>query len=135
MRALLFNPAYSALRDARMPDIAKKNMMESVQFLQDLQALRNRPSVDLAKHIKATYIDSANQDFDFSSVTADSFGKDMQSKALNITEKHQRQFNEEFASCVRHVQCGDSVQQSGLLHAFNAIEEHIAHMVLRNVQF
>ena len=133
MQALLFNPAYQSLRDARMPEIEKKQMTESVEFLQDLQALRKQPTLDRANHIKSTYIDSANQDFDFSSVSADSFGKDAQSKALNITDRHQSQFNDEFASCVRHIQRGDSIQQFGLIHVFNAIEEHIAHMVLRNL--
>ncbi len=133
MQALLFNPAYQSLRDARMPEIKKKQMTESVEFLQDLQALREQPTLDRANRIKSTYIDSANQEVDFSFVSADSFGKDAQSKALNITGRHQRQFNDEFASCIRHIQHGDSIQQSGLIHAFNAIEEHIAHMVLRNL--
>lgn len=133
MQAFLFNPVYQPLRDARMPEIARKSMSESVDFLRDLQDFRNRPTLEKANYIKATYIDSANQDFDFSSVSADSFGKATQSKALNITGKHQSQFNDEFASSVRHLQRGDSIQQSGLIHAFNAIEEHIAHMVLRNV--
>lgn len=135
LRALLFNPAYSAMRDVGMPDIEKKKMMESLQFLQDLQALRHRPSIDLAKQIKATYIDSANQDFDIASVSADSYGKDLQSKALNITEKHQRQFNEDFASCLKYIERGDSIQHSGLLHAFDVLEEQIALLILRNVQF
>ncbi len=133
IRAFLFNPAYQSLRDQRMPEIHEKKMTESLQFLQALQSLRQHPTLELASSIKVQYIDGLNEEFDFSTVTADQFGRDLQASAVNITAEQQQKFNGDYSHLLACVDKGEPMSQADVLKAFHGIEAHIAHLLLRNL--
>jgi hypothetical protein len=133
-RKLLSDPAQQAYLASSREKLVLRGQAENLDFLIDLKKFRDNPSLAGAKELKRIYIDSIDDDFDLSKVSADQFGILYETKAINITAKDRKTFLSDFDGCIKQIERGESLSKSGLPLIFTELENHASFLLIKELQ-
>jgi len=133
-RELLSDPTKQAYIASSREKLISKGQVENLDFLVDLKKFRDQPTVEAAKELKRIYIDSNDDDFDLSAVSADQFGMLYQTKAINITAHDRKIFLTDFEGCMKQIDRGESLNKSGLLLIFTKLESHASTLLIQELK-
>lgn len=133
-RALLSNPDYGEFLAKSRAALVRDMHSENLDFLLDLKRFRANPSLAMALELKKTYIDAGNEEIDMTKLDASDLGKDFSSKGLNITAHERKVFNEDFDSCKKAIDRGESAGRSGIGVIFRKVEEQAAKLLLKELK-
>jgi len=134
-RELLANPKYKAFIEERRPNLIKNMNIVNLDFLEKLKLFRQNPTLELALKLKDTYANSNNnQCLTMEFMKASDFNRDRGPETLNITEKVQKGFENDFDSCIRQLENGVTFNRSGMAHVFDNLELEASKMLLKDLQ-
>ncbi len=129
VRQLLTDPRRAVEREQAIKRLVEGKVSENVGFMQDFLKFAEKPSIMAAAHLKLTYLDKSNEDFDFLSVKAEDFTKDFGASGVNVPETMRKAFEARYAAALDKINGGDLSAIHELVASFSPIETHVSHLI------